>query len=143
MTDLYLKFTDQPEALSVMRELGMTVMVDVYAKDENGDYIYDTITYQDVEHIYDEDDEDNDEPIETRLLVDADGNPVMVESKLNVYVQEEQLSQGGHQWALWEVGEINGVEGWHVNLRIIDDTLDVSALEPYCVTPRNPRVVWG
>jgi hypothetical protein len=84
MTDLYLKFTDQPEALSVMTAFTYT---------------------------------------------DDDGNV--------------QLSQGGHTFALWEVGEINGVEGWHVNLRIIDDTLDVSALEPYCVTPRNPRVVWG
>jgi hypothetical protein len=84
MTDLYLKFTDQPEALSVMADFTYT---------------------------------------------DDDGNV--------------HLSQGSHQWALWEVGEINGVDGWHVNLRIIDDTLDVSALEPYCVTPRNPRVVWG
>jgi hypothetical protein len=83
MTDLYLKFTDQPEALSVMADFTYT---------------------------------------------DDDGT---------------HFSQGGHQFALWEVGEINGVDGWHVNLRIIDDTLDVSALEPYTVYPNNPVCVWG
>jgi hypothetical protein len=55
----------------------------------------------------------------------------------------EQFSQGGHQWAMWEVGEINGVEGWHINLRVIDQELDVSSLEPYVVTPRNPVCVWA
>lgn len=84
MTDLYLKFTDQPEAISVM-----------------ADYTY----------------------------TDDEGNV--------------HLSQGSHQWALWEVGEIVGKDGWHVNLRVIDDTLDVSALEPYSVAPRNPACVWG
>jgi hypothetical protein len=53
------------------------------------------------------------------------------------------LSTGGHQWAMWEVGEINGVEGWHINLRVIDQELDVSSLEPYVVTPRQPRVIWA
>jgi hypothetical protein len=57
--------------------------------------------------------------------------------------ETEQISQGGHQWAMWEVGEINGVEGWHINLRVIDPELDVSSLEPYVVTPRNPRCVWA
>jgi hypothetical protein len=57
--------------------------------------------------------------------------------------ETEQISQGGHQWAIWEVGEINGVEGFHINLRLIDQELDVSSLEPYVVTPRNPRVIWA
>jgi hypothetical protein len=57
--------------------------------------------------------------------------------------ETEQISQGGHQFALWEVGEINGVEGFHVNLRLIDQELDVSSLEPYVVTPRQPRVIWA
>jgi hypothetical protein len=58
-------------------------------------------------------------------------------------VGEERISQGGHQWAIWCVGEIEGVEGFHVNLRLIDPELDVSSLEPYAVTPRNPRCVWA
>jgi hypothetical protein len=53
------------------------------------------------------------------------------------------LSQGGHDYALWEVGEIPAVEGWHINLRVINPELDVSALEPYMVTPRNPKCVWA
>jgi hypothetical protein len=55
----------------------------------------------------------------------------------------EQFSQGGHQWALWVVDSIEGVEGFHVNLRVIDPELDVSMLEEYAVTPRNPRCVWA
>lgn len=53
------------------------------------------------------------------------------------------FSQGGHQYALWEVGEINGYEGWHVNLRVIDESLDVSSLSAFVVTPINPSVVWA
>lgn len=53
------------------------------------------------------------------------------------------LSQGGHDWALWPVGEINGVNGFHINLRVINPELDVSALEPYMVSPKNPRCVWA
>ena len=59
---------------------------------------------------------------------------------------EEGVSQwnmGGHQYALWPLGEIVGYEGFHVNLRLIDPELDVSYLEPYMVYPTNPRCVWA
>jgi hypothetical protein len=83
MTDYYLKFTDQQQALEVMQ----------------------SFTYTDDDGVH--------------------------------------LSQGGHQWAIWVVAEIEGVSGFHVNLRLIDQELDVSTLEPYVVTPRNPRVIWA
>jgi hypothetical protein len=52
-------------------------------------------------------------------------------------------NQGSHQYALWEVGHIPGREGWHVNIRIIDPSFDVSSLEPYQVFPANPFCVWS
>jgi hypothetical protein len=55
----------------------------------------------------------------------------------------EHISQGGHQYAAWEVGEIEGAEGWHYNLRVVDPEFDVSSLEQYAVTPTNPRCVWA
>jgi hypothetical protein len=55
----------------------------------------------------------------------------------------EQVSQGSHQFALNEVGEIPNLEGWHVNLRVIDHELDLSSLASYEVTPRNPFNVWA
>lgn len=55
----------------------------------------------------------------------------------------ERVSQGSHQYAAHEVGEIDGVEGWHVNLRVIDESFDVSSLDEYRVTPGNPRCVWA
>jgi hypothetical protein len=55
----------------------------------------------------------------------------------------EHVSQGSHQYALWEVGEIIGVDGWHINLRIIDVNFDVSGLEAYVVEPQNPVCVWA
>jgi hypothetical protein len=33
------------------------------------------------------------------------------------------------------------IEGWHVNVRLIDE--DADALEPFAVTPTNPRRVWA
>ena len=56
---------------------------------------------------------------------------------------EERASQGSHQFALWEVGEIPGTDGWHVNLRVIDPEFDVTSLEPFVVHPTSPRCVWA
>lgn len=55
----------------------------------------------------------------------------------------EHASQGSHSFALWVLGEIPGVEGWHVNLRVIDPEFDVSSLEPFVVHPTSPRCVWA
>jgi hypothetical protein len=88
MTDLFLKFPDQPTALEVLRSLGMTYTTE------------------------------GEEPT-------------------------EQISQGGHQWALWEVGILDGIDAFHVNLRLIDQSIDISSLEPYTVIPKNPRVIWA
>jgi len=56
---------------------------------------------------------------------------------------EVVASQGGHDFALWSVGSIEGVSGWHVNVRLVNVDFDVSSLEQYVVTPQNPRVVWA
>lgn len=55
----------------------------------------------------------------------------------------ERVSQGSHQYALWEVGEIPGKDGWHVNLRVIDPNFDVSSLESYRVYPQQPVCIWA
>ena len=55
----------------------------------------------------------------------------------------EMVSQGGHQYATWTVGEIEGVEGFHLNVRVVDPEFDVSALDEYAVQPRNPKCVWA
>ena len=62
------------------------------------------------------------------------------------YTDDEGIlhaSQGSHSFALWVLGEIPGVEGWHVNLRVIDPEFDVSSLEPFVVHPTSPRCVWA
>jgi hypothetical protein len=55
----------------------------------------------------------------------------------------EHASQGSHQFALWVVGLIEGVEGFHVNLRVVDPDFDVSSLAEYEVSPRNPVCIWA
>jgi hypothetical protein len=55
----------------------------------------------------------------------------------------EMVSQGGHQYAAHEVGEINGIEGWHYNLRVVDPEFDVSSLAEFEVYPTNPRCIWA
>lgn len=34
------------------------------------------------------------------------------------------------------------IDGWHVNVRLVDDE-DGTPLEPYSVTPATPRRVWA
>jgi hypothetical protein len=55
----------------------------------------------------------------------------------------EMVSQGGHQYAAHEVGLIDGVEGWHLNLRVVDPEFDVSSLAEFEVYPTNPRCIWA
>lgn len=71
MVDLYLRFNNQQEMLTVLQPLGMT--------------------YTDEEGV-------------------------------------EQVSQGNHQYALWQVGTIPQYTGWHVNIRQIDMEMDLSPL---------------
>ena len=62
------------------------------------------------------------------------------------YVDEEgvtYVNQGSHEYAAWVVGQIEGVDGYHYNLRLIDESFDVSSLEPFLVIPKKPRVVWA
>jgi hypothetical protein len=61
------------------------------------------------------------------------------------YIDDEGVHalQGGHQYAAWVVGEINGYEGYHYNLRLVDLNFDVTGLEPYLVNPQNPACVWA
>jgi hypothetical protein len=53
------------------------------------------------------------------------------------------VNQGGHQYAAWVVGTINGYDGYHYNLRLVDLNFDVTSLEPYLVNPQNPACVWA
>jgi hypothetical protein len=55
----------------------------------------------------------------------------------------EHPSQGGHDFALWEVGTIEGIEGWHINVRLINVEFDVSGLEQYKVEPQKPVCIWA
>jgi len=55
----------------------------------------------------------------------------------------EHPSQGGHDYAMWEVGSIEGVSGWHINVRLVNVDFDVSSLEQYVVQPSQPRCVWA
>ena len=55
----------------------------------------------------------------------------------------EMVSQGGHQYATWTVGEIEGIEGYHLNLRVVDPEFDVSSLAEFEVIPTNPRCIWA
>jgi len=41
------------------------------------------------------------------------------------------------------IGEIPGRSGFHANLRVMDDDMDVSSLDPYVVNPANPVRVWA
>jgi hypothetical protein len=50
---------------------------------------------------------------------------------------------GNHQYASWVVGTIEGIDGYHYNLRLIDEDFGVSLLEPFIVVPVNPKCVWA
>jgi hypothetical protein len=55
----------------------------------------------------------------------------------------EMVSQGGHQYALHEVGELPEATGYHLNVRVVDPEFDVSSLAEFEVIPTNPRCIWA
>ena len=138
MTDLYLKFPDQPTALAALSANGMTVTSFETKRDELGNIVYRTIQ-QEAFEVY----ENEDGELTSRILLDENGNPTIEEVQIEETEEVEQISQGGHDFALWEVGEIEGVDGYHVNVRLVNESFDVSSLEQYVVTPRNPKTVWA
>jgi hypothetical protein len=60
-----------------------------------------------------------------------------------IYQAGPEVVQGSHQFALWEVGALAGYDGWHLNVRVIDEAFDVSGLSAYEVYPPNPKVRWA
>jgi len=138
MTDLYYKFPDQLTALEALSAAGMTVTSFETKRDELGNIVYRTIQ-QEAFEVY----ENEDGELTSRILLDENGNPTIEEVQIEETEEVERISQGGHDYALWEVGEIVGVEGYHVNVRLVNEYFDVSSLEQYVVTPRNPKTVWA
>ena len=47
-----------------------------------------------------------------------------------------------HKYAFDVIGNIDGVVGWHVNLRIIDDSELPEVFQQYTITPATPYRVW-
>jgi hypothetical protein len=137
-SDLYYKFPDQPTALETLSSAGMTYTSFETKRDELGNIVYRTIQ-QEAFEVY----ENEDGELTSRILLDENGNPTIEEVQIEETEEVERISQGGHEYALWEVGEIVGVEGYHVNVRLVNESFDVSSLEQYVVHPTNPRVVWA
>lgn len=42
-----------------------------------------------------------------------------------------------------DVAEYVELPGYHVNMRVIDDKLDVTALDDYIIYPKTPSRVWA
>lgn len=53
------------------------------------------------------------------------------------------LNEGTHQYAAFQVGEIPGYDGWHLNIRQIDPDFDLSSLVNNQVFPPHPVCVWA
>lgn len=85
--------------------------------------------------------------IDLYLRFDSHESMLNVIRPLNmIYIDDqgnEHVSAGGHDYAAWEVGEIPGRTGYHVNMRVIDPNFDYSALVPYQVHPKDPSYRWA
>ena len=138
MIDYYYKFPDHLTALEALSSAGMTVTSFETKRDELGNIVYRTIQ-QEAFEVY----ENEVGELTSRILLDENGNPTIEEVQIEETEEVERISQGGHDYALWEVGSIEGVSGWHINVRVVNVDFDVSSLEQYVVHPTNPRVVWA
>ena len=48
-----------------------------------------------------------------------------------------------HRYALDVIGALEGRQGWHVNIRILDGSELPAELSQYIVTPEAPARVWA
>ena len=104
MIDLYLKFTDETEANSVLYRIEGAVEADL----ENG--------------------------IEAQEGYEV-ANYANIDTLGTIFEGGEWDEEGN------VVTESVALEGWHVNVRVIDE--DPTPLEPFAVIPTTPRRVWG
>lgn len=85
--------------------------------------------------------------IDLFLKFDSRDHMMQVMTSLSLTHQDEQgqvhLVPGSHECTFWELGEIPGKSGHHVNMRVIDHDIDTSRLEPYRVFPQNSVCVWA
>ena len=58
------------------------------------------------------------------------------------FASDGEIAKASHVHTLVELGEVHGVEGWHVNLKT-DGSVDLTQLDEYSVIPENPRVMWA
>ena len=58
-------------------------------------------------------------------------------------VTDDAVCSGNHQYSAHEVGEIIGRVGWHLNIRLIDASFDLSAISSYAIKPVNPKCRWA
>jgi len=71
-------------------------------------------------------------------------NPIEFESRPNFANIDSigTIFEGGEWDAKGDIiTEPVALEGWHVNVRVIDE--DPTPLEPFAVIPTTPRRVWG
>jgi hypothetical protein len=142
-TDLYLKFPDQATAVNVLYNEKLESYLPVMVTDETLAAHLDTLPLRDAQ--YDQ-------------VVDYDGKLWMAD--LGKWYELTEIVYGylpkyqnidvlgilyeGGEWD--EDGEVISepvaLEGWHVNVRVVDGE-DPGRLEEYEVTPQNPRRIWG
>lgn len=77
-------------------------------------------------------------------------NPLGMTRIIEVQAENESIStvevaeKGNHQYALCEVGKIpDGTANWHINIRLLDESLDLSLLAPFLIYPKHPVNVWA
>lgn len=138
MKDLFFKFPNQQTMVAELSKLGMNHTEEVQQTDELSRLVYTIEQKPAYNWDYHEDGTPNFQP-----KLDEFGNPIMEEVQIPVMETVERANLGGHQYAAWVVGEISGIDGYHLNVRLIDENFDLSSLQPYLVIPKNPICTWA
>lgn len=81
------------------------------------------------------------------LKFDNQEHMMQVFTSLNMVIEslsgEPCITQANHDYSVYEVGDIPGKSGWHVNMRILNLDWDYSVVVPYQVHPMQPYCVWA
>lgn len=141
MSDLYLKFTDEAQAVSYLYGKRLDTYFPVEVSDEALIVVLDGLPLRDAQF---------DQVVEHEkklYMADAGKWFELTDVIIGNYPNFANIDTIGVIYENQPIPDPENppepvpMEGWHVNVRLIGE--DGSALEPFKVEPEHPRRVWG
>lgn len=125
MKDLYLRFEDEKEMQDTLKTFGFTIPEDqtnLFHPEICLDIVGVIVNTVEAPAVEDEKPSEDKEPPVVEGEKSSEDEEILIEEVPVIYIAEP---------------------GYHANIRVINDDLDITELEKFAITPKTPARVWA